>query len=457
MPQEFRRGLRTDGPMPRTLRLLAPDRVQFVMLSLEGPDLYSSAGGLGVRATELCQTLANQGFRTRLYFLGDPALPPVDQRFRGRLTLHRWSQWLSAHHPTGVYAGENEKIVDYARSLPPALVEDVIAPAAARGVSTVVLAEEWQTVPAVVHLARLLETTGLDASALILWNANNLFGFESVDWRRLRSAAALTTVSKYMKHRMWMWGVNPLVVPNGIPRRWLEPVPQALVEDLRRIFPDLLLTKVGRYDPDKRWIMAIQAMGELKRRGQRPRLLARGGSEYHRLAVVDEARRQGLEWAEVRLSPRATAREILDELARQGDADILELCFYVQEDFMRVLYAGSDLVLANSGHEPFGLVGLEVMACGGLVFTGSTGEDYAQTFSNCVVVESDDPREIVEYVSSMQAAPPMVEEMRERGRKTAARYLWERVLADLFRKIKFVAAVRGVSLETAPQVQPTEA
>lgn len=447
-------GLRTDGPMSKAPRLLAPDRVQFVMLSLEGPDLYASAGGLGVRATELCQTLANIGFRTRLYFLGDPALPPVDQRFRGRLTLHRWSQWLSAHHPTGVYAGEVEKIADYAASLPPALIHEVIGPAAERGVTTVILAEEWQTVPAVQHLAALLEATGLDARALILWNANNLFGFESVDWTGLQRAAALTTVSRYMKHRMWLWGVNPLVVPNGIPRRWLEPVSQPLVDDLRKLFPELLMTKVGRYDPDKRWIMAVQALGEMKRRGLRPRLLARGGAEHHRYAVVEEARRQGLEWSEVRLSPRAPAREILEELARQGEADILELCFYVPEDFMRVLYAGSDLVLANSGHEPFGLVGLEVMACGGLVFTGSTGEDYAQTFSNCVVVESEDPREIVEYVSSMQAAPAMVEEMRERGRRTAARYLWERVLADLFRKIKFVAAVRGVSLEAAPQAEP---
>ena len=443
--------------MSRNDRLLGLEGVQFAMLSLEGPDLYSSAGGLGVRATELCQCLAGHGFPTHLYFLGDPDLPAEDRRYRGRLKLHRWGQWLSALHPGGVYAGEAEKVADYAASLPPFLVERLVAPAAARGIKTVFLAEEWQTVDAVVHLSERLAAAGLEREALILWNANNLFGFDSIDWQALQHAAALTTVSRYMKHRMWMWGVNPMVVPNGIPRRWLDPVPEAPRRELRNLFPELLFTKVGRYDPDKRWIMAMEALGEMKRRGMRPRLLARGGSEYHRVAVREEARRQGLDWAEVRLSPRAPAREIVEELARQGDADVLELCFYVPEDFVRILYAASDFVLANSGHEPFGLVGLEVMACGGVVFTGSTGEDYARTFANCVVVETDDPREIVEYVATLRSAPSLAREMREHGRRTAARYRWERVLADLFQKIKFAAAVRGVDMPLAsPRLDPSE-
>ena len=118
--------------MSRNDKILGLEGVQFAMLSLEGPDLYSSAGGLGVRAAELCQCLASQGFPTHLYFLGDPDLPPEDRRYRGRLRLHRWGQWLSALHPGGVYAGEAEKVADYAASLPPYLVEHLVAPAAAR-------------------------------------------------------------------------------------------------------------------------------------------------------------------------------------------------------------------------------------------------------------------------------------------------------------------------------------
>jgi glycosyltransferase involved in cell wall biosynthesis len=422
------------------------ERVQFAMLSLEGPDLYASAGGLGVRATELCQCLANLGFPTHLFFIGDPEQPACETRFQGNLVLHRWGQWLSARYPRGVYDGEGEKVADYASSLPPWLVENLVAPGAEKGLSTVFLAEEWQTVPAVLNLGRLLAERGLEHRALVLWNANNLFGFDGLDWSGLQQVASLTTVSRYMKHRMWLWGVNPMVVPNGIPDRWLTPVPEAQTRTLREIFPDLLLTKVGRYDPDKRWVMAIQALGELKRRGLKPRLLARGGSEHHREAVREEARRQGLSWSELRLSSRASALEVFDEMARHAEADVLEMCFYVHEDFMRVLYAGSDAVLANSGNEPFGLVGLEVMGCGGLVFTGSTGEDYARTFSNCVVVETEDPREIVEAMMSLRSAPALVAEMRKYGLRTASRYTWERVVADLFQKVRFVAAVRDIPI-----------
>jgi hypothetical protein len=156
------------------------ERVQFAMLSLEGPDLYASAGGLGVRATELCQCLANLGFPTHLFFVGDPELPARETRFQGNLVLHRWGQWLSARHPRGVYDGEAEKVADYASSLPPWLVENLVAPAAEKGLSTVFLAEEWQTVPAVLNLGRLLAERGLEHHALVLWNANNLFGFDGV-------------------------------------------------------------------------------------------------------------------------------------------------------------------------------------------------------------------------------------------------------------------------------------
>jgi len=441
--------LRAQRSQASDLRFTGLERVQFAMLSLEGPDLYSSAGGLGVRATELCQCLANLGFPTHLFFLGDPDLPARETRVQGGLTLHRWSQWLSALHRRGCYDGEADKVADYSGSLPDWVIENLVGPGAAEGRTTVFLAEEWQTVQAVLNLGERLARAGLDRHALILWNANNLFGFDGIDWAGLQRAAAVTTVSRYMKHRMWFWGVNPMVVPNGIPLRWLEPVPEDLVRGLRQVFPGLLLTKVGRYDPDKRWVMAMQALGEMKRRGMAPRLLARGGTEPHRWAVQEEARRQGLVWSEIRLSPRASASEVYEALAHNPEADILELCFYVHEDLMRVLYAGSDMVLANSGNEPFGLVGLEVMGCGGLVFTGSTGEDYARTFANCVVVETDDPREIVEYVASLRAAPGLVAEMRRHARRTAGRYVWERVVADLFQKIKFVAAVRGVPLSGA--------
>jgi hypothetical protein len=124
-----------------------PADTVFVILSFEGPDLYSQAGGLGVRARELSRALAGHGFPTHLYFVGDPGLPAVEES--AGVYQHRWGQWLSRAYPGGVYDGEEEKVSDWSRSLPAHLVEEIVAPAAAAGRRVVILAEEWHTAAAV--------------------------------------------------------------------------------------------------------------------------------------------------------------------------------------------------------------------------------------------------------------------------------------------------------------------
>ena len=94
-----------------------PD-VTFVMLSFEGPDGYSRAGGLGTRVTDLSRALARTGFETHLFFIGAPDLPGHEVLENGRLHLHRWCQWISHYHRGGVYDGEEGKLRDWNRSLP---------------------------------------------------------------------------------------------------------------------------------------------------------------------------------------------------------------------------------------------------------------------------------------------------------------------------------------------------
>ncbi|MGM9997864.1 MAG: glycosyltransferase family 4 protein [Candidatus Bruticola sp.] len=426
--------------------IFSTGKVQFVMLSFEGPDLFSMAGGLGIRAQELCGCLASRGYQTHLYFIGNPDLPAEERQ--GQLVLHRWCQWISAANPGGCYVAENAKVEDYASSIPTALVEKIIAPAARQGITTVVLAEEWQTIPAVINLNELLKKYSLQKRSVILWNANNLYGFEGIDWNKLQDSCFITTVSRYMKHRMWLLGINPIVVHNGIPSRLLHtPIDQNSVKKLRGIFSNMLLTKVGRYDADKRWVMAVNAVAAMKKRGLKPAFIVRGGKEPHRQEVKRQADLNGLTWKEIHLPAKAAAQSILTELERWKDYDILELCFYVSEDFINVLYSGSDCVLANSGHEPFGLVGLEVMACGGLAFVGATGEDYAQTLVNSVVVETENPLEIVEYAHTLNSDKKLNQSLREEGRRTAFCYTWDRIINDLFQKIRFMSASRGVILD----------
>lgn len=166
---------------PWSLAPRARDRqTQVHILSLEGPDPYARAGGIASRIIGLAQALAENGFETHLWFVGDPDLP--GHEMRQQLWLHRWCQWISRHHPAGVYDGEDTKQSDYASSLPPFLLREVLLPHLQRGGQAVVLAEEWRTVDAVLHLDWLLRQARVRAQVSMLWNANNTFSFDRIHW-----------------------------------------------------------------------------------------------------------------------------------------------------------------------------------------------------------------------------------------------------------------------------------
>ena len=421
-----------------TLPKLTPDTLDFVLLSFEGPDQYAMAGGLGVRMKELALELARQGFRTHLIFVGDPSLPPRESP-ADNLTLHRWSQWLSANYPAGVYHGEEAKLVDWNEHLPGFVASELVAPAVAEGRLTAILAEEWHTAYCTCQVSDRLWADGVRDKAIILWNANNVMGFDRIDWRRLDFCSQITTVSRYMKHVMWDRGVNPLVIPNGIPGDRVHSADPALVARLRAAFPGReLVFKIGRFSPDKRWNMAVDALAEEKRRGRDIATVIRGGVEPHGLEVLANARAQGLTVTDVEL-PRDLL-EALNAFAGLPATDIYNVTSFMSDDLISLFYSGADAVLANSGHEPFGLVGLEVMAAGGVAFVGSTGEDYAVPFLNSVVLDTDDPAEIGIALDFLRGRPEVVERLRSDAQETARSFSWENVIVDnLLGKLEYVA------------------
>ena len=142
------------------------------------------------------------------------------------------------------------------------LLENVLRPHLARaGERAVVLAEEWHTADALLHLHALLVEAGLRDRVALLWNANNTFGFERIDLARLAEAATVTTVSRYMKQRMRQLGVDPLVIPNGLPPEAFAPPDPLACAALRRRFRDrTLIAKMARWDPDKRWLAAVETL-----------------------------------------------------------------------------------------------------------------------------------------------------------------------------------------------------
>ena len=398
------------------------------LVAFEGPDRYSFVGGLATRMNDLAEMLVDRGYEVRHLFVGDPAAPHVEERRDGKLVLERWGQWISAHHPRDAYDGELGKWRDFSRTVPPHLVEDVIAPAAQRGRRTVVLFEDWQTADAAVATALLLSMRELRSGASLFWNANNTYGFGRIDFATLEQAATITTISRFMRAEMTKVGVDPAIVPNGIAERWLRPLPPADARGLREAFGERpTFVKVARFDPDKRWLWAIDAMAALRASGPRPRLVMRGSRSGYAEVVGARIRERGLAVERLALAAEAQPRDLARAIAATS-ADVVFLDFFVSERALRALYAAADGVLANSEKEPFGLVGLEVMACGGIAYLGRTGEDYAVPYGNCVVVQGDDPRELATHLGLLRSQEGLAARIRAEGRATAKRHAWPRVL-----------------------------
>lgn len=419
----------------------------FAIVSFEGTDSYSQAGGLGVRVSGLSKTLAELSYETHLFFMGDPTLPGEERIEGGRLVLHRWAQWISAHCPGGVYDGEEEKVADLTRSLPQYLVDRVIRPAIAAGNIPVVLLEEWQTAECACVLADLLAAEGLSDRVVLFWTANNSYGFDRIDWPRLAACTTVTTISRYMRSIIRSHGVDAQVIPNGIPSELLKAVPRARSASLNAIVardPSVsLFFKMARWEREKGWDQALGAVSELRRRGRQPLLVARsGGPSGNAEGLRDAATARGLRVADV--EDEVGLATHLGAAPHRG-VDIINLRFAVNTLLARKLFAASDAVLANSIYEPFGLVGLEAMAAGGMIYTGGTGEDYAVDGRNAVVLQTLEPSEIATRWEDLHATPARATRIRRAARSTARDYSWERIAAVLLERIAAQAAKQGIA------------
>jgi glycosyltransferase involved in cell wall biosynthesis len=261
-----------------------------------------------------------------------------------------------------------------------------------------------------------------------------------VNWYALRAAAAITAVSKYMKFELGRFGVPSLVIPNGIDGRLLSGADPVLLAEMRQALAGRpTLVKVGRFDPDKNWMQAIDALAELHAGGINARLIVRGGREAYGDAVFGRAHDRGLNVEKIAYEG-SDGHKVIDGIAL-ADGPIVHLRAFLDEPTLHALYAAADAVLANSGKEPFGLVGLEVMAAGGIAVCGATGEEYAEPFVNAIVCDTADGRELATYLRALFADPDIATDLRRAGAETAARYTWGHALAALERKVAYVDAI----------------
>ena len=417
--------------------MFTPETLEVVMVSFEGPDQYSLAGGLGVRARELTRAFAAAGFVTTLVFVGDPARDSEETSEGVRLL--RWCQEVSAGCPSGVYEGERAKLEALIRTLPDALIERVIAPAVGRNRVVAVLCEEWHTAAFCRRLSDRLHAMGLRRHAVLLWNANNRFGWDEIDWRALGYVASTTTVSRYMKQLMLGCGVNPVVIPNGIPESALEPPDAAAAAAIRSAAgTPCLAFKIGRFTSDKGWTQAIDAIAELRAEGLPARVLMRGGIEPYGAEVLGRARHHGLsvcDWFE----PVDDAGGVVRALSESRGAAVVNLCRFLPEAVIPEIDLAATAVLANSGHEPFGLVGLEAMAAGGVAVVGATGEEYARPYGNAIVIETDDGAEVAAALRGLVDRPALARRLRREARHDARDFTWPAVIDGLLERLRYMS------------------
>ncbi len=423
---------------------ITTDNSEFILISFEGPDCYSTAGGLGVRMQNLSRTLAETGFITHLFFIGDPKLPGEESSENGKLILHRWGQWISRYHPGGVYDGEEGKLADFNSSIPGYIVDKIAKPAAARNRMVIILGEEWHTAEVMCRLSDTLYSAGIRGRSILFWNANNTFSFHRINWGRLSYATTITTISRYMKHIMGRMGLTPLVIPNGVPRSLLGKINDQMNTDFRaKMTTDVLLSKIARWDPDKSWMEAVEAIAKLKNMGLKATLLARGGKEPYGQEVINKALSLNLNIKRAEINAQEP-QDYLSPLVAALPADIIDIQYQIPLETLATIYRASDAVLANSSHEPFGIVGLEAMAAGGIVFTGSTGEDYSVPFVNSFMIETPDPMEIVSYILYLRNYPDQAKRMRISARYTARNFTWEATVLNLIGKLENQGRIQGI-------------
>ncbi len=123
---------------------------------------------------------------------------------------------------------------------------------------------------------------------------------------------------------------------------------------------------------------------------------------------------------------------LVDAIRPAIPADMVVLRGFLSEAQRRVLFHTGRVVLANSGVEPFGLVGLETMAVGGVAFVGCTGEDYATNRYDAICLQTNDPLEIVHHATYLQSHAGEALKLRHAAKRTAALYTWRSVIQRVF-------------------------
>lgn len=186
------------------------------------------------------------------------------------------------------------------------------------------------------------------------------------------------------------------VIPNGIDAsryRPVETVDPALLTGSPRI------SLVGRIEWEKGVFVAVAAMPQVLTRYPRARLrmVGTGGQ----------------------------ARAVAELIAEQGLGDHIEMLGHVDEATLRAVYSSSDLAIAPSSYEPFGLVALEAAAMGTpLIVADTTGLAEFVTDDRGRRCRPNDPQSLAGQILAALDDPAGTRRRRDAATAALQQYTW---------------------------------
>jgi glycosyltransferase involved in cell wall biosynthesis len=236
----------------------------------------------------------------------------------------------------------------------------------------------------------------------------------------VRRAAAVITVSETSRRDILscvsLQADRVRAIPNGVD--FAPPANQSeLLSALGLQRPYLLYA--GSYEPRKNLLGAVSAYAAAARQTPLPPLVL----------VVE--RESGFKTA------------VLREVARAYVHERLIFLHSLEDEQLRAVYAGAELLIYPSLYEGFGFVPLQAMACGVPVISSACGALAEILGDAAAYADPSQSEQVGCRIAELWQAPGQRAELGSRGRKQAARYRWTTTAARTLETYRAVARSRG--------------
>jgi D-inositol-3-phosphate glycosyltransferase len=202
-------------------------------------------------------------------------------------------------------------------------------------------------------------------------------------------------------------------IPCGFCSKELYPVPKLSARKKLNLAPDdKIILQLGRMVPRKGVDNVIRAIGVLKKRGVRAKLMVVGGASQEPDQHDPELKRLAL---------IAAAEGVAEQIIFTGRKQREELKYY---------YSASDIFVTTPWYEPFGITPLEAMACGIPVIGAAVGGikySVVEGKTGCLIPPHD-PSILADRIACLLADEKLASTMGARGLQRVKRYFtWQKV------------------------------